>query len=411
MEEDNVQTLEGLEPQRLLDTLHIGYRDKWRRQLDAGMLELRQWYFGDEEALVYLYDHYDRSHCNLSHQKPGEFSHDDANWRIRYYVDVYYNGTGFFRAIVLDGKVVGCVGITLFKDVFAASCELEMFLLPEACGQGIGTVVLKEMTDFAFNGPQNYEALLLKVNAGNAAAIRMCEKAGLERAGQEGDGERLMYYYRICRPSREMTDTGVELRPWKRRDLRELLHLYETVDRRYDDLPDHTERLRQSWIRQNNCDPTPEWMYEHMLYIMGDYVDQWNVGENNGGDLFRAIVYNGAVVGLAMVTQHTGKRSHDAELGYMLMPEYCGMGIATQAAHMMIDEAFSHNPQLQRITAWVYAPNEASKRVLQKNGFRLEGVQKEAVMCEGVPVDHLVYGLLRKDFRGIELNNQTKMEF
>jgi RimJ/RimL family protein N-acetyltransferase len=49
--------------------------------------------------------------------------------------------------------------------------------------------------------------------------------------------------------------------------------------------------------------------------------------------------------------------------------------------------------------------------VLQKNGFRLEGVQKDAVMCEGVPVDHLVYGLLRKDFQDIELNNQTKMEF
>ena len=94
-----------------------------------------------------------------------------------------------------------------------------------------------------------------------------------------------------------------------------------------------------------------------------------------------------------------------------MMPEYCGKGIATKAVHLMVDEVFSTLAELHRVSAWVYAPNEASKRVLLKNGFRLEGVLKEAVMCEGEPVDYLVYGLIRKDFHNVMAPNQTKMEF
>jgi len=66
--------------------------------------------------------------------------------------------------------------------------------------------------------------------------------------------------------------------------------------------------------------------------------------------------------------------------------------------------------KFHRISAWVYSPNVASKRVLEKNGFCLEGVQKEAVLCEGVPTDHILYGLLKsemiQDYKGT-INDKT----
>ena len=35
-------------------------------------IELRQWYFGDEESLIRLYDSYDRSSCDWDLPEPGE---------------------------------------------------------------------------------------------------------------------------------------------------------------------------------------------------------------------------------------------------------------------------------------------------------------------------------------------------
>ena len=133
-----------------------------------------------------------------------------------------------------------------------------------------------------------------------------------------------------------------------------------------------------------------------MLFAMRGNVDEWNIRERHGGDIYRAIVNDGEIVGLVSVRMQYGKQSLDGLLGYMMMPEHCGKGIATKAVRLMLEEAFSLR-KLHRISAWVYRPNVASTRVLEKNGFCIEGVQKEAVLCEGLPTDHILYGLLKSD--------------
>lgn len=45
-----------------------------------------------------------------------------------------------------------------------------------------------------------------------------------------------------------------------------------------------------------------------------------------------------------------------------------------------------------RITGLVYAPNIASRRVLEKNGFELEGVLKNGVLKNGAVYDLCIYG-------------------
>lgn len=378
-------------------------------------IELRQWYFGDEEALINLYNNYDRSFYN-GFPDPGTCSKSTANLDIRKYVDMLYDKCGYARAVVLDGMVVGHVQITKRKDIFDANCDFEIILLPEACNKGVGTWVLKEITDYAFNGPLNFERLFVTFFEKNNAAARMCEKAGLKLAGYEDgyftlNGEPCKRaVYGIKRPMRESLNTGVELKPWAARDIVNLAHLYETVDKRYDDLADPLAEAKWWYAKSNDDEPSTEYLQERMIYKMREYVDSWNVNERAGGDIYRAIVNDGKIVGLICVCPKYGKYSLDCTLGYMMMPEYCGKGIATKAVHLMVDEVFSTRAELHRVSAWVYAPNEASKRVLQKNGFRLEGVLKEAVMCEGEPVDYLVYGLIRKDFHNAMAPNQTKME-
>ncbi|MGB7903169.1 MAG: GNAT family N-acetyltransferase [Steroidobacteraceae bacterium] len=61
----------------------------------------------------------------------------------------------------------------------------------------------------------------------------------------------------------------------------------------------------------------------------------------------------------------------DTELGYRLLPEFWGMGLATEAGRASIEFARS-DLGLTRLVAMVHPDNEASARVLAKLGFTVE---------------------------------------
>ena len=363
-------------------------------------LKLRQWHFGDEENLINLYDHYDRTFSNYRHPEPGTCSNDSANWDIRCYVDMYYHESGFAQAIVADDKVVGHVQITKRRDLYDANCDLEILILPEYCGKGVGTWAVKEMTDVSFHSHFNLESLYATCFETNKAAARMFEKAGLRRLGFDDSFEWKLngkpckkVVYRIDRLKKELKNSGVEIKPWECRDIDELAELYLTVDKRYDDITHPMLLFYHAKTMEEVEAMEPQERQRQILFCVRELVQNWNFSESRGGDIYRAILNDGEVVGLISLRRQFGKQSIDARLGYMMMPQHCGKGIATKAVKLMLDEAFT-KLGLHRVTAWVYAPNKASSRVLEKNGFTLEGVQREAVLCEGTPTDHLMYGLL-----------------
>ena len=365
-------------------------------------IELRHWYFGDEQALINLYDNYDRSFCEFNYPEPGQCDESDANWRIRMYVDMGYEGYGYARAIVLDEKVVGHIQYTKSEDVYDANCDVEIILLPEACGKGVGSEAVKQMMEHAFN-VSNFESMFATMLDTNVAARRMAEKAGMEYYGIDNSCKWTFHgepctkvIYSIRRSRKETTNSGVEIKPWKCRDIDALARLYETVDDRYDDIVNPILACERARSMEDIEAMEPEMRQKRMLFAMRGNVDEWNIRERHGSDIYRAIVNDGEIVGIVSVRMQYGKQSLDGLLGYMMMPEYCGKGIATKAVRLMLEEAFSLR-KLHRISAWVYRPNAASIKVLEKNGFCLEGVQKEAVLCEGAPTDHLLYGLLKSD--------------
>lgn len=61
------------------------------------------------------------------------------------------------------------------------------------------------------------------------------------------------------------------------------------------------------------------------------------------------------------------------EIGYNLLPEYWGKGYATEVTSFFVKNAFEVQ-KFERIEALVIQENIASCRVLEKNGFILEGV-------------------------------------
>lgn len=66
----------------------------------------------------------------------------------------------------------------------------------------------------------------------------------------------------------------------------------------------------------------------------------------------------------------------------------------TEAVRQICDTAF-RGQDIIRITGLVYEPNTASRKVLEKNGFVLEGVMKNAVIKNGNIYDLCIYGKLK----------------
>lgn len=116
------------------------------------------------------------------------------------------------------------------------------------------------------------------------------------------------------------------------------------------------------------------------------------VEEHEGNDgVFRAIEAGGECMGNISVEQKGDVYCKDAEIGYLLRSEVWSRGIMTEAVRQICEEAFE-KLDIVRITGLVYHPNMASRRVLEKNGFVLEGIMKRGVFKDGEIYDLCVYG-------------------
>ena len=86
------------------------------------------------------------------------------------------------------------------------------------------------------------------------------------------------------------------------------------------------------------------------------------------------------------------------EIGYDLNRDYWGKGIMKEALSLIIDHVFEHS-EVNRIEAFVEPPNTASRVLLEKLGFSLEGTLREHEMCRGNLIDIQLLSLLRKEWK------------
>jgi RimJ/RimL family protein N-acetyltransferase len=96
----------------------------------------------------------------------------------------------------------------------------------------------------------------------------------------------------------------------------------------------------------------------------------------------------------------TVERDHDrAELGYWLGRSFWGRGLATEAGAAVLGFAFEELG-LERVFASCLGSNDRSRHVLEKLGFRAEGVFRRHVRRFGAREDLAWYGLLRDEWAG-----------
>ncbi len=83
-----------------------------------------------------------------------------------------------------------------------------------------------------------------------------------------------------------------------------------------------------------------------------------------------------------------------AELSYWIGEPYWGQGITTEAVRQMVEYTFCYY-DVVRLYSEVFETNKSSMRVLEKNGFYLEGVRRKAVLKNSVLMDDYIWVKLR----------------
>ena len=165
----------------------------------------------------------------------------------------------------------------------------------------------------------------------------------------------------------------ITLEPWTEDLKQDLIHICNAVDRTYltNRLPDpYTEESADWWLNM--------------------------VREKDGTEgLFRAVVANGRAIGNITVECFTDVYGQDAEIGYLLSPEYESKGIMTEATRLFCEAAFGAL-DIIRITSKVCVPNIASWRVLEKNGFQQEGLIRQGFVKNGQVYDYKIMGKLKE---------------
>jgi ribosomal-protein-alanine N-acetyltransferase len=106
------------------------------------------------------------------------------------------------------------------------------------------------------------------------------------------------------------------------------------------------------------------------------------------------IEYNNECVGVIGCFQQSDVYCKTAEIGYWLAEPFWSKGIMTKAVKNICVYIFE-NFDIVRIYAGVFEWNEPSMKVLQKAGFKYEGIGEKNVFKDGCQIDEHRYALIR----------------
>lgn len=89
-----------------------------------------------------------------------------------------------------------------------------------------------------------------------------------------------------------------------------------------------------------------------------------------------------------------------ANLGYWMGQDFAGKGYMTEAVRLVVAYAFD-SLLLHRVHAAFLPHNMASRRVLEKNGFKEEGYAENYLQIDGKWADHVLFGLTRERYDAV----------
>ena len=108
------------------------------------------------------------------------------------------------------------------------------------------------------------------------------------------------------------------------------------------------------------------------------------------------VTFGGEFVGQLTIGSITWGSARSGQVGYWIDEAYAGRGIIPTTLAMAVDHCFSV-VGLHRLEASIRPENHASRRVVEKLGFREEGVRVRQLHINGAWRDHVCYALTAEE--------------
>lgn len=115
----------------------------------------------------------------------------------------------------------------------------------------------------------------------------------------------------------------------------------------------------------------------------------------------------GQFIGRVSLMNFVRSVTQSSFLGYALFNPYWGKGYAKEAVEALIDIAFKDH-KLHRVVAGIEPKNKRSIKLVQKLGFRREGISKRVVLLRNKWQDLVQYALTTED-RKIKWDGEVQM--
>jgi ribosomal-protein-alanine N-acetyltransferase len=122
-----------------------------------------------------------------------------------------------------------------------------------------------------------------------------------------------------------------------------------------------------------------------------------------------AIFYKGQFAGYVMAMDLVRGITHSAFLGYMLLNQFWGLGIAENAVKMFFKIAFK-DLGLHRLQAGIEPQNKKSLKLAKKLKMRKEGLSKNIILLRGEWQD-LIQFAITSDEVGIKWKGKSKKDY
>ncbi len=170
-------------------------------------------------------------------------------------------------------------------------------------------------------------------------------------------------------------------------------------------LPQHTDFTAWSTLRAESRDFLtpwePVWAPDHLTRKSFTNRVYWAARASRQGSAWPLFIMrrDGVLVGAITLDNIRRGPAQSGTIGYWIGQPHARMGYMAEAIGVLVHHAFT-TLDLSRIEAACLPENAASRGVLEKSGFKYEGVAQSYLQIAGRWRNHVLYSNLRLDRRG-----------
>lgn len=170
-------------------------------------------------------------------------------------------------------------------------------------------------------------------------------------------------------------------------------------------LPSHSDYNAWASLRSESRDFLvpwePVWSQDHLSRKSFTNRVYWAARACKAGTAFPLFLVrrDGALLGAITMDNIRRGPAQSATIGYWIGQSYARHGYMREAIGILVHHAFT-NLDLSRIEAACLPENAASRGVLEKSGFKYEGVAQSYLQINGRWRNHVLFANLRSDRRG-----------